>query len=236
MKAAILQCDEVLAKFQPEFGQYQDMIRHMLDSVDKDITCDCFDCRQGHYPEDIHHYDFYITTGSKSSVYETESWIHQLIEFVRQLDRERKKLIGICFGHQIIAMAYHGVVEKSDKGWGVGVASNQVIKFPDWMDEPIEKLNILVSHQDQITVLPEGADVIAKSNFCPYFLVQWNDFFLSIQGHPEWNRDYSRTLMNERRQLIGNTLIESGLDSLTTIPDNQLFTRWIINFVDHQAF
>jgi GMP synthase-like glutamine amidotransferase len=233
VKAAILQCDNVLTKFQPEFGQYPEMIDQMFDAVADGIVCDCFDCRLGEYPDDINNYDFFITTGSRSSVYDDEPWIAQLIEFVRLLDKEKKKLIGICFGHQIIAMAYNGMVEKSEKGWGVGVATNRVINTPNWIREPVDSLHILVSHQDQISVLPDGVQVIAKSDFCPYFIVQWNNWFLSIQGHPEWTREYARTLMNDRRALIGDEKIEAGLESLASIPDNRLFSRWIIDFIQH---
>jgi GMP synthase (glutamine-hydrolysing) len=79
--------------------------------------------------------------------------------------------------------------------------------------------------------LPEGAVVIAESDFCPFFMVQWNDHFLSVQGHPEWNRAYSRSLMNERRAIIPPERIETGLESLSIKPDNELLARWIIDFV-----
>jgi GMP synthase-like glutamine amidotransferase len=231
MRAAILQCDEVLDKFQPQFGMYYDMIRHMFETVDGAFEFDNFDCRQGRYPDDINLYDFYITTGSKVSVYEDEPWIHKLITFVQQLDSHKKKLIGICFGHQIISMAYHKQVVKSDKGWGIGVVVNRIVAAPDWMSEKRHEFNLIASHQDQVTTLPEGAVVIAKSDFCPFFMVQWNDHFLSVQGHPEWNTAYSRTLINNKRAIIPSERIESGLESLSIKPDNELLARWIVDFV-----
>ena len=77
----------------------------------------------------------------------------------------------------------------------------------------------------------ESAKVITESDFCPFFMVQWNDYFLSIQGHPEWHRDYAKTLMNERRAIIGSSVIEAGLQSLAKKPDNDYVARWIVNFV-----
>lgn len=231
MKVAILQCDHVLEKFQPQYISYSHMIQHMFDAIDDSLEFDIFDCQQGHYPEDASAYDFYITTGSKSGAYEDEPWIHQLIKFVQQLDHQKKKLIGICFGHQIIAMALHGKVAKSAKGWGVGVATNRIVSTPEWMSKKKSELNIIVSHQDQIEVISDGAIVIAETDFCPYFMLQWNDYFLSIQGHPEWHTEYSKTLMNHRRDRIPSDRIEAGLDSLKTEPDNALFTQWIMDFV-----
>ena len=150
---------------------------------------------------------------------------------MKLLDSHKKKLIGICFGHQIISMAYHDQVIKSEKGWGIGVAVNRIVTTPDWMSEKRPEFSLIVSHQDQVITLPEGAVVIAQSDFCPFFMVQWNDHFLSVQGHPEWNRAYSRTLMNERRAIIPPERIETGLESLSIKPDNALLARWIIDFV-----
>ncbi|MGB5297353.1 MAG: GMP synthase [Thiogranum sp.] len=230
MNVAIIQCDTVLNEFVAEFGNYTDMVKRMFAAVGADFEYQVFDSQQGQYPHDLDAWDFYITTGSKAGAYQDTPWIKQLISFVQRLDEQQKKLIGICFGHQIIAMARHGRVEKSLKGWGVGVAKNRVIAHPEWMKAPADELNIIVSHQDQITRLPDDAQVIASSDFCPCFVVQWGNHFLSIQGHPEWLPAYSRALMNHRRQILGDELIEAGLASLAIAPDNVLFTRWILDF------
>ncbi|MCP4338178.1 MAG: GMP synthase [Desulfobulbaceae bacterium] len=232
MRVAILQCDEVLEKFQPEFGSYVGMIEQMFASVDGVFEFDSFDCREQQYPDDLDRYDFFITTGSRASVYEENPWIHNLIDFVRRLANEKKKFIGICFGHQILAMAFKARVEKSEKGWGIGIATNHIVSTPHWMGKKKKILNIIVNHQDQVVSLPEGARVIAESDFCPFFIVQWNEHFLSIQGHPEWNRAYSKALINERRTIISSYIVDTGFRSLATKPDNDCFIRWIIDFVN----
>lgn len=232
MKIAILQCDNVLEKFQPRFGNYPAMVQRMFEGVVPVPEFSVYNCREGQYPEDISSYDCYITTGSKASVYDDEAWIVRLVEFIRELDEARCKLIGICFGHQLIALARGGRVEKSEQGWGVGIASNEMLGQPEWMDEMPQPLRILVSHQDQITRLPDDATVLARSDFCPYFLVQWGEHFLSLQGHPEWRNEYSRTLIDDRRAIIPADVVESGLASLRHQPDNALFTSWILSFVE----
>lgn len=231
MRLAILQCDEVLEEFQPRFGTYPGMISRMFEGCGETVFLDTFDCRSSHLPENLDAYDGYITTGSKASVYDDDPWIQELIEFVRRLDRQRKKLIGICFGHQVIAAAAGSMVEKSDKGWGIGVSKNRVITVPDWMSVSQAELHMIVSHQDQVTSLPTAAQVIAESDFCPNFVVQWSNHFLSIQGHPEWNRDYSRTLINARKRIIPPDRVEEGLASLWRKPHNDLFIRWILDFL-----
>jgi len=231
MKVAILECDNVLGKFEEEFGQYSSMIINMFTAIDSNIEFDIFACHHGEYPSDLDAYDFYVTTGSKAGAYEDEPWIRQLIAFVRELNEAGKKLIGICFGHQAMAVALYGRVERSSKGWGVGIANNRIVAAPKWMRDKREELNIIVSHRDQVVELPPNAQVIAESDFCPNFVVQWNDHFLSIQGHPEWNKGYSRALINERSDIIPKECVEAGLNSLINQPDNPLFTRWILDFV-----
>ena len=235
MKVAILQCDNVLEELQPQFGDYVDMIQRMFTCVDDAFEFDVFDVQHGSYPTDIDVYDFYITTGSKAGVYDDLPWIQTLIDFIRSLDKQRKKLIGICFGHQIIAKALYCKVEKSKKGWGIGVAVNRIITRPNWMtgtlNENKSELNILVSHQDQVLTISNKAIVIAESEFCPYFMVQWNKHFLSIQGHPEWLADYSQTRIKDRNGIIPAERITEGLNSLSIELDNTLFTHWIMAFV-----
>lgn len=231
MRAAILQCDDIQEKFQPIFGHYPEMIENMFDRVNCSISFDTYNCQEGQLPDDINTYDFYLTTGSRASVYEDLEWIRCLISFVQQLDKQKKKLIGICFGHQLIARACGGKVEKAKNGWGIGVAKNRVIAQPEWMTETPSEINILTSHQDQIVELPNDTRIIAESDFCPFFIVQWSNHFLSIQGHPEWNTDYSKTLMNDRKEIIPADRIAAGLDSLQIQPDNGLFVRWIMDFI-----
>jgi GMP synthase-like glutamine amidotransferase len=235
MKVAILQCGNVSEKFRPRFGDYPEMVINMFAGIAPPLSFDTYDCQCGQLPDHINAYDFYITTGSRASVYEEAKWIKDLIHFIQMLAKHKKKLIGICFGHQLIAMVYQKKVKKSQKGWGVGLAKNQVIFSPEWMSENPTAINILASHQDQILELPENAQVIAESDFCPFFIVQWDKHFLSIQGHPEWQTAYAKALMEDRREIIPADRIAAGIESLQVEADNALFAQWIIAFVQQKS-
>ena len=234
MQVAILQCGNVSEKFQPRFGDYPEMVENMFAGFAPQLTFKTYDCQRGQLPARIDAYDFYITTGSKASVYEDAPWIQNLIRFIQVLKKQKKKFIGICFGHQLIAMACQGKVEKSVKGWGVGIARNRISFQAAWMHKNPKTINILASHQDQICALPETAQVIAESDFCPFFMVQWDKYFLSLQGHPEWQTAYAKALMEDRRDIIPADTIAAGIASLQVEPDNALFARWIIEFVQQE--
>ena len=121
MKLGILKTDTVRPEWVPEFGEYPDMFVDLLGQADPDLQFQVYDVENGEYPADIDEVDAYLITGSKSSVYDDKAWIGELMDFVRELDQRRKKLVGICFGHQLVAQALGGKTEKSSKGWGVGL-------------------------------------------------------------------------------------------------------------------
>jgi len=232
MKIAILQCDDVLDKFQPEFGNYPEMIRDMMLERDEGLAFDIFDVRKGRYPNTVNEYTCYMITGSKSSVYDGDAWIQTLIDFVYQLHTNKQKIFGICFGHQIIGKALDAKVEKSSKGWGVGVATNSIVNQPTWMEAEGDEFNLLVSHQDQVIDPPTSVSILARTDFCPNFMVLWSETTLSVQGHPEWVHGYSRALINNRRGVIPEDVIGRGIDSLSKPIHNSLFASWVLSFLN----
>jgi len=230
MKLGILKTDAVRPEWVPEFGEYPDMFMTLLSAVDPELEFAVYDVQQGEYPADIHEVDAYLMTGSKSSVYDDEPWIEDLVAFVRKLNNERKKLVGICFGHQMVAQALGGKTEKSPKGWGVGLHTHTFSEQPDWHDGELD-LDILVSHQDQVVDLAEGANVLAGSAFCENAVTQLGDHILTFQGHPEFIPAYAREIMNLRRELIGEPAYSGGMASLSGTHQGNRVARWIHNFL-----
>ncbi len=231
MKLGILKTDAVRPEWVPEFGEYPDMFIALLGRVDPELEFAVYDVEQGEYPADIDEVDAYLITGSKSSVYEDKPWIATLIEFVRELDRRRKKIVGICFGHQLVAQALGGRTEKSPKGWGVGLHSYRFASTPGWHDAEDPEYSNLVSHQDQVVENAEGARVLASSEFCENAVVQVGDHILTFQGHPEFVGGYSREIMEFRREMIGEQTYLTGVASLEGEYQGERVARWILNFL-----
>jgi len=231
MKLGILKTDTVRPEWVPGYGEYPDMFVALLSQLDPALEFVIWDAEQGDLPTDIDAVDAYLITGSKSSVYDDKQWIRELEDFVRELHARKKKLVGICFGHQLVAQALGGKTEKSAKGWGVGLHTHTFSSLPDWHDEDGEDFRILVSHQDQVTQVAAGSAVLAGSEFCENAVCQIGDHILTFQGHPEFVPGYSREIMNFRREMIGEDNYAVGMASLVNDPENDRIARWILNFL-----
>src|SRR5262249_13995056 len=123
MRIGILQTGAVRGDLLGEFGDYPTMFRALLANAasDEPIEFRDYDVQRGEYPATLDECDAYLITGSRESVYDDLPWLPRLEEFVRMLDADRHPLVGICFGHQLVAQALGGETRKADQGWGVGV-------------------------------------------------------------------------------------------------------------------
>ena len=231
MKLGILKADTVRPELAVNFGEYPDMFMALLTAQAPDLQCRVYDVERGEYPDALDEVDAYLITGSKASVYDKTPWILSLTGFVQELHSRRKKLVGICFGHQLIAQALGGTVEKSPKGWGVGLHTHRFSSLPSWHDQGDRNLDILVSHQDQVVRAAAGAQVLASSEFCDNAVSQVGEHILTLQGHPEFTKDYARALMTARRNLLGEDLLQAGVASLDKKPQGSRVAAWIINFI-----
>jgi GMP synthase-like glutamine amidotransferase len=231
MIIGILEADELADDVVQRYGRYAETFEQLLSAIDPKLSFQTYHVTREDYPQHIDDCDAYLMTGSKYSVYEDIHWIHWLQQFVIDCLEQRKKLVGICFGHQLIAQALGGAVHKHDKGWGIGLASSDVMHTPDWLKPRQEQFNLLVSHQDQVTRLPRQASLIATNDFCPIAGYQVDHSILTFQGHPEFNRDYIEHLMTQRRPDIGEQAYRQAIQSLQHDEDNKLVAQWIVNFI-----
>ena len=231
MRIGLLEADRLDDTLREQYGSYGDMFEHLLKSVDGSLLFSRYQVTDCLYPQHVDDCDAYLITGSKSGTYDGEPWIQRLQDYVTCLAGRRKKLIGICFGHQLIAQALGGHAEKSGKGWGVGLATSAVYVSKPWMDPAKDKYALITSHQDQVTALPPRAELIAGDEFCTYASYQIGDHILTFQGHPEFTPAYARQRMDDRRKILGEQTYQQGMASLNQDADHQLIAKWIINFL-----
>jgi GMP synthase-like glutamine amidotransferase len=175
--------------------------------------------------------DAYLITGSPNGAYDPDLWIGELQAFIRRAYQEKKKLVGICFGHQVIAHSLGGRAEKAPNGWGLGLEQVELLEQRPWMDPPKDTVFLHFVHQDQVTKLPPGARRLAGSDRCPVIIFTIAGRVLGIQGHPE----YSSELMGELLAYLDDHDLVSTGEAFKSLeqgrPDNQMVARWIANFL-----
>lgn len=200
MKIGILETGLPPAELSDVYGRYGEMFVRFVGGGDKTFSFEIFTVLEDQFPENVNECDGYLITGSKFSAYEDLPWIHRLKSLVREIHQADLPMIGVCFGHQVIAEALGGKVEKFDGGWGVGIHQYEITQpQPDVLPDSQQKLTINAFHQDQISVLPEGAEVFARSEFCEYAGVVYGDKILTVQAHPEFTIPFTDSLISSDR-------------------------------------
>ena len=230
MKIGILNCHCLEDKFASCYGQYPEMFQKMLTHTDHPFTYSIYNAFLGELPSHREECDAYLITGSSHGVNDGYPWIAALESFVRTLHQAQKKVIGICFGHQLIAKALGGKVSKSPHGWGVGISKNRILKQKPWMDPVRDSINLLLSHQDQVVELPSDTHVLASNDVCPFYMIQIGNN-LTMQGHPEFSNDYAEALIKSRKAILGTECYEQALQSLQWDKDDLIVAQWITNFL-----
>ena len=232
MKIGILQTDSIADVVRPiSGGDYPDMFEALFKQAGATFDYAVFDVTSGQFPDSPSDCDGYLITGSKVGVYDGLPWIAQLKHFVLSIHESTIPLIGVCFGHQIIAEAFGGKVEKSPKGWGVGMHYVAINEHLPWMDNTIDQCGLIFSHQDQVTEAPRNAKILASSEFCPVQMFSIDDHILGMQCHPEMNKDHSSVLMRMFCETIGPLACARAATSLNSIPnDGHILGKWMVQF------
>ena len=225
---AILETGYPPEALRDSFDDYPARFRALLGEGAKTVR---YDVQNGHLPEDPSRYAGCIVTGSSAGVYEEHHWIPLLTDWLRAA-RGKTRLLGICFGHQIMAHAFGGRVEKSGKGWGVGLHSYQVMTRESWMHPRADSIAIAVSHQDQVVAVPADARVIAQCEFTPYAGLAYGDDAMTFQCHPEFQPAYAAALTELRRgSRIADELVDEAIESLKRPNDRAVLTAWVRAFL-----
>lgn len=229
MRIGILKADSVLPHLT-RFGQYTDMFPETLRHADPDLEFAAWDVERQEYPDEVDTCDGYLITGSRHSVYDPLPWIPPLEDFVRRLHERRKKLLAVCFGHQLVARALGGRTEPADRGWTIGVQRAEIqVPYP-WAPHDRCTTRLIHSHKDQVTRLPEGAELVGGNDACPIGLYRIGDHIMSVQAHPEFSPEYARALYEARREAFGEELYARAVRSLDGGTDRIEFAAWISAF------
>lgn len=186
------------------------------------ITLEAIDAQAGELPDDPAVFDAYVLTGSATSVYDDEPWIAPAEDLLRRIVAAGIPVAGICFGHQLLAQALGGRVEKAEVGWGMGVHTYDLD-----LDRGPASMSLQAMHQDQVVALPEGARVWARSEHCPIAGFTVGDRVWTVQAHPEFSAAFAGGLVERRRPVVGDELADTAAATLADPTDHELVAGWI---------
>jgi GMP synthase-like glutamine amidotransferase len=237
MKLTIIQTGDVPESLRGEFGPYPPMFTRMFERVGAHYDYDVIRVFEGAPFPDPATLDAILLPGSAAGVYDDHfTWMAPLRQFIRAAYAAGTPMVGVCFGHQIMADALGGDVRKSDKGWGLGRHTYKVHGRPPFMAGAAQTLAVACSHQDQVIVPPPEAEVILGSEFTPNAgLFYRNGAALSVQPHPEFDDAYTKALAELRRGKAPEAVIETALTSLDRPSDSAALARHIAAFLDRRA-
>jgi GMP synthase-like glutamine amidotransferase len=232
LKIGLLETGNPPGDLTETYGSYSAMFEALLGP---EHSYRVYDVQKGELPADPAENDAYLITGSAAGVYDPLPWIEPLKAFLREAKGEAP-MVGVCFGHQIMAEAFGGKATKSDKGWGVGLQAYEVVSREPWMDEA-QHVAVPGSHQDQVVELAPGARVLAGSAFTPYGVLAYDDArAISMQFHPEFSPAYAKALIEARRGTrFTDEQADGAIVSLSAPNDRDRMAEWIGRFLAQET-
>ncbi len=229
-RITIIETGLVPVEYRARHGSYPAMFERMIRAEDALIECEVVSVHNGEPLPDPGSLQAILITGSAAGVYDELDWIAPLEDFVRAADAKGTPMVGVCFGHQLIAQAMGGVVRKSEKGWGLGRQIYQVAPRNGVIEDT--ELAVACSHQDQVTAAPATARTFLSSPFTPHAgLLYESGTTLSVQPHPEFDADYAHALCELRAGIAPDHVVATAKASLAEPLDSAKLGRAITRFL-----
>jgi GMP synthase-like glutamine amidotransferase len=222
MKIGILQAGHSPDTLIEAYGDYGELFRAIL--ADQGLDGEVWSVVDDDFPDSVQDCDGWLITGSRHGAYDDLPFIAPLEEFIRDAYAAGIPMVGVCFGHQIIAQALGGKVEKFDGGWAVGANDYA-------LTDGSGAVRLNAWHQDQVVERPEGAEVLAASPFCENAILAYGNRALTIQPHPEFTAGFIKGLIETRgRGKVPDALLAAAANRLDDGTDNDRLARQMADF------
>ncbi|KAI9665500.1 MAG: hypothetical protein M1831_001642 [Alyxoria varia] len=249
-KIAILSCDTPIDNVRQKYGGYGDMFKvllsngaEMIDSMGPGSTqekfdfkvIDCLSTSRSDYPDPAQ-LDGILITGSRHNSFDNDQWILDLVDYVKHVveNHQLVKVIGVCFGHQIVARAMEVRVGRNPDGWEISVTDMELSERGRNVFGT-DKLAFHQMHRDIAFALPKGTVLLGSSPVCEIQGFHRPGQILCVQGHPEFNGEIMQALLEKRHDdgIFDDELYKDAA-ARASIPHDgsfvgKVFARFLLN-------
>lgn len=226
VRVGLLECDHTDPDLRGIDGDYGQMFLRLFARHAPHLVLTRIDLIGGAPLPELGDFAAYVVTGSRLDAVSQEPWIRALGAFLRRAHDANVPTAGICFGHQLIAEALGGRVERAAQGWGVGVHAAELTPAAAGVVGVPQRFRLLHSHQDQVVALPPGGELLATSDHAPISALRVGSL-LGFQGHPEFSPRFAAALMAGRVERIGAEVVADAQHTLALPTDEAAIARWI---------
>lgn len=223
MHIAILMANTDESDFAQRHPKDGEKFARLLGSLRPDWRFTTLAVKDGEFPADLSAYDGFIITGSPASVHDDKPWVHRLMQVIRDIRAAGQPVFGACFGHQAIAKALGGKVERNPGGWVFGLAETEMEGAP---------IRLYAAHVEQVTELPEGAESLGGNADCPIGAYRIGPRVLTTQYHPEITEDFAKALVEEYQDKLPPEVAARAKTSLNRPAETGRMAQRIVDFFE----
>lgn len=233
MKLCILDNDILDGELAQRYTSFGAMFVRLFEDAGARWTYEIFSTQRSEYPASFDTFDAVLLTGSGSDAFSDEAWAVELRRRVTLLLAQRKKMVGVCFGHQLIGLCMGAPVGRAPQGWGKGRMTYHWHRqdLPYCQDR--HQIALYVSHQDQVLELPKGATLVASSDFCPVAAFTVGDEVFCVQAHPEFDLGFTQYLLDEHRTRLGEAAYAAKSQGLQAGHEGADVARMVVAFLEN---
>ena len=169
-----------------------------------------FDVNSGEIPPHTE-FDALVVTGSRASVYWDEAWIDPLVDYVAEAAADGVPILGVCYGHQVLAEALGGRVAGMND-FELGYNTVEQVGDDPLFEGIADPFTVFTSHGDTVADLPPGAELIARNDHGVHGFRRGDCW--GVQFHPEYDLRTAREIAESKRERLGDPQVDRVLNEI----------------------
>ncbi len=232
MRIAILMTNTDESEFAEQHQKDGEKFTALLQLARPDWRTQVFAVKDGIFPESLEGFDGVLITGSPASVHDCDPWVGRLLDLIREIVAKGLPLFGACFGHQAIALALGGKVERNPGGWVFGRTETEVTDRAAWMQGLPDRIGLYAAHVEQVTKLPDGARILSANAECAAGAFAIGDRVYTTQYHPEMTPNFIAALTEEMQGKLPGDVLAKARASLSARADTEAFAESLALFFE----